>query len=72
MSKKDVERFKEQTKDLEEKGYFINQDGTKSTDMEFDPKGKNVLMPKKIITAFLCFGSENFSKVAKEHKITHV
>ena len=52
MAKADEERYKKQLEELEKKGYFTNADGTKSTDMQLDPKkkfGKDVVLPKRPI-----------------------
>ena len=49
MGEKDKVRHEKELKMLEQKGYFVNSDGVKSTDLPVDPKkkwGKDVLMPK--------------------------
>ena len=49
MGEKDKVRHEKELQMLEQKGYFVNSDGVKSTDLPVDPKkkwGKDVLMPK--------------------------
>lgn len=75
MSKKDQLRFDKETKQLKEKGYFINSDGVKSTDLKVKPKkGKMVaktgpVMPKRVLSPYLCFSKEFYAnKKTKDGK----
>ena len=75
LNKKDQERHDRQMKELEEKGFFMNEDGTKSTEADVDPKkrfGKDVLLPKRPLSAYLFFTGENMQKVREENGCTHV
>ena len=60
----DQDRYEEQLKEFETKGFFLNKDGTKA--LETDPKkkyGKNVVLPKKARNAFSYFVSKNVGLV---------
>ena len=75
-SKQDEERFRKQTKELEEKGFFTNTDGSKSTDNmdQIDPKkrfGKDVMLPKKPMSAYLCYTQQNMNTIKEKNKCTH-
>ena len=62
-------------KDLETKGYFINEDGTKSTDMVSDAKkkfAKDVVKPKRPLSAYLFYSTENVNKIKEKEKVTHL
>ena len=39
-SKADEERYKKQLRELETNGFFMTEDGVKSTDLKVDPKKK--------------------------------
>jgi len=68
MVSKDRKRYEKELKQLEEIGYFINQDGVKSTDLDLKgnkrdfPEG--TVMPKKVRSSYLYF----FSDCQKEAK----
>ena len=59
MVTKDRQRYEKEMKQLNEKGYFINSDGVKSTDL--DKKGnvkefpEGTVMPKKVKTAYMFY-----------------
>lgn len=56
-------------------GYFINTDGTKSTEMDIDPRkkyGKTCLLPKRPLSAYLFYTGENVNKVKEKEKCTHI
>ena len=62
-------------KELDEKGYFINKDGIKSTDMDVDPKkkyGKDVMLPKRPLSAYLYYTGENVNKVKEKEGCSHI
>lgn len=61
-NKLDEERYKRQLAELEEKGFFITDDGTKSTEVKVDLKkmfGDTALLPKKPLSAYLFYTTAN-------------
>ena len=65
----DQQRYQKQLEDLETKGYFMTVDGKKSTDLYVDPKkkyGPRCVVPKKPLTAYMCFASKNVNLFRKE------
>ena len=74
MAEADKQRFEKQTKELEDKGFFIMADGSKSTstDKFTDPKkkyGADCVVPKKPCSAYLLFNAANIKRVKEEEKI---
>ena len=69
-------RYAGQVKELEEKGYFMTEDGVKSTDVEItDPRkkyGKNVLLPKRALSAYFFFTGQNIPIIRNDEKCTHM
>ena len=64
MQKIDEQRWVNQLKEFESKGFFTNQDGTKA--LETDPKkkyGKDVVLPKMPKTAYTHFMSINIGLI---------
>lgn len=73
-SKADEERYKAQLKELGEKGYFTTEDGKKSTDLHVDPKkkyGQDCVVPKKPLSAYLFYTTENVNKIKETDNCTH-
>ena len=73
-SKADEGRFKDQMKELEEKGFFTTVDGQKSTDLYVDPKkkyGEDCVVPKKPLSAYLFFTTENVNKIKEKENCSH-
>jgi len=61
LNKQDIKRHEKELKQLETKGYFVNKDGVKSTDM-LKPKFKypeGTVMPKLAVTAYKFYVMEN-------------
>ena len=55
-------------KELNQKGFFTNDDGSDAFITETDPKrkfGLDVVLPKYPMTAFTLFSKENTSKLMK-------
>ena len=70
----DEKRYKDQLAELEEKGYFTMPDGTKSTDQYVDPKkkyGEDCVVPKKPLSAYLFFTTENVNKIKEKDGCSH-
>ena len=70
----DEKRYKDQLAELEEKGYFTMPDGTKSTDQYVDPKkkyGEDCVVPKKPLSAYLFFTTENVNKIKEKDSCSH-
>ena len=67
MQKKDQERFDKQTKQFEQKGYFITKDGKKSSELRVTkPKFKeHVMKPKKVVTPYANFVKHRFNYICK-------
>lgn len=58
LNEKDVKRYDKQLADLEKKGFFMTEDGVKSTDLPVDVKkkwGKDVVQPKRAMSAYNAF-----------------
>lgn len=72
-SKSEEERYQKQLKEYETKGYFTNIDGTKSTDnVNLKPKiGKDIVKPKRPLSAYLYFSIEAVSSIKEKEKMTH-
>lgn len=70
LHQEDVARHEREEKELKEKGYFVNSDGVKSTDLTKKHKAKDysddTVMPKKAKSGFMFFNKENYDAVAKE------
>ena len=61
-------------KELKEKGFFTDENGKKSTEMEVDPKkkyGKDCILPKKPLSSYLYFTMSQVNKIKDEEKCTH-
>ena len=72
LNKKDIKRHEMELKELETKGYFINADGVKSTDM-VKPKFKypeGTIMPKPAVTAYKFYIQENCQKIQEKQNIS--
>ena len=66
----DAERHAAQCKELEENGFFIMKDGTKSSDHKKKAKyDENVRLPKRTTSAYIFFTTENVNKVKAERKL---
>lgn len=73
-SKADEERYKKQLKELEDNGFFLTEDGKKSTDLHVDPKkkyGNDCVVPKKPLSAYLFYTTENVNKIKEADNCTH-
>jgi len=73
-AKEDEERYQKQMKELETKGFFTNTDGVKSSEMECDAKkkyGKDIVMPKKVMSAYLYFTTDQMNKIKEKEGCTH-
>ena len=62
MQEADRRRFNKEMQEFEEKGFFVNSEGVKSTDLALSkPKFKdNVVMPKKVLTPYTNFVKSQF------------
>ena len=61
-------------KELKEKGFFTTVDGIKSTDLYVDPKkkyGEDCVVPKKPLSAYLYFITENVNEVKEKNNCSH-
>ena len=61
-------------KELEQKGYYSYMDGTKSTDpinAKQTKIGKDIVKPKRPLSAYLYFSIEAVSSIKEKEKITH-
>mmetsp|Transcript_24464 Transcript_24464/g.37939 ORF Transcript_24464/g.37939 Transcript_24464/m.37939 type:complete len:144 (-) Transcript_24464:104-535(-) len=68
----DQKRAKDQTEMLEKKGYFLLDDGSKSTDAKNLPKKKwpeGTLMPKKPNSAYIYFSMAEVNKIKEKEKL---
>ena len=73
-NKADIERYNGQLTELKEKGYFTTEDGLKSTDLHVDPKkkyGEDCLLPKKPLSAYLFYTTENVNLLKEKENCTH-
>lgn len=73
-SKSDEERYKRQNRELTDNGFFMTIDGQKSTDLHVDPKkkfGDTVLLPKKPLSAYLFYTTENVNKLKESENCSH-
>lgn len=64
MAEDDVKRFEKETQELEEKGYFVNKDGIKSTDLKVDLKYFSIhtVLPQKGRSGMMFYIKENYNK----------
>ena len=62
---RDKERYEREMKQFEEEGFFVNEDGVKSTDLmpELKDFPADTVMPKKFCNAVAFFTKENFKKI---------
>lgn len=70
----DLLRYKTQLNELEEKGFFTDAAGGKSTDIPVDPKkkfGKDCVLPKKPLSCYLFFTMDQVNKIKEKEKCTH-
>lgn len=73
-SKQDEQRYQRQLKELEQNGFFMTEDGIKSTDLRVDPKkkyGETCVVPKKPLSAYLFYTTENVNKIKEKEGCTH-
>lgn len=73
-SKQDEERYKRQLTELDQNGFFMTEDGIKSTDLKVDPKkkyGELCVVPKKPLSAYLFYTTENVNKIKEKEGCTH-
>lgn len=73
-SKSDEERYKRQLAELEQNGFFMTEDGQKSTDLYVDPKkkyGESCVVPKKPLSAYLFYTTENVNLLKEKEGCTH-
>jgi len=73
-SKMDEERYKRQLAELEKNGFFLTDDGVKSTDLYVDPKkkyGETCVVPKKPLSAYLFYTTENVNSLKEKEGCTH-
>lgn len=73
-SRLDDERYKRQLKELEQNGFFMTEDGIKSTDLKVDPKkkyGETCVVPKKPLSAYLFYTTENVNLIKEKEGCTH-
>lgn len=73
-SKQDEARYKKQLADLEANGFFMTEDGQKSTDLYVDPKkkyGERCVVPKKPLSAYLFYTTENVNRLKEKEGCTH-
>merc|ERR1712151_368964 len=74
MGKQDEERYKRQLAELEQNGFFMTEDGQKSTDLYVDPKkkyGESCVVPKKPLSAYLFYTTENVNTLKEKEGCTH-
>ena len=67
---KDIKRHEKQLSDLEKKGYFMTEDGVKSTDLPVDPKkkwGKDVVLPSRPMSAYNAFQKMEREAIKAKH-----
>jgi hypothetical protein len=73
-SKRDEERYKRQLAELEKNGFFLTDDGVKSTDLYVDPKkkyGETCVVPKKPLSAYLFYTTANVNSLKEKEGCTH-
>lgn len=73
-AKADEQRYQNQLKELEEKGFFTTAEGGKSTDLYVDPKkkyGEDCVVPKKPLSAYLFYTTANVNKIKEKENCTH-
>jgi hypothetical protein len=73
-NKQDEERYKRQLAELEQNGFFMTEDGQKSTDLYVDPKkkyGESCVVPKKPLSAYLFYTTENVNSLKDKEGCTH-
>ena len=63
LAEADKVRYDREVEFLIKNGYFINQNGEKSTDL-FKPS--NVVMPNKVTSAYIFFNKSNMDKLRNE------
>ena len=66
MAEKDQKRYEKQLADLEKKGFFMTEDGVKSTDLPVDARkkwGKDVVEPKRPMSAYNAFQGKNRGEI---------
>ena len=73
MAEKDKVRYDKQQTDFDEKGWFTNEDGTKSNSSASAAKlplskrfNDDVLLPKKPASAYLCYTTAHLEEIRKE------
>lgn len=74
LQKKDEERYQKQLRDFDSKGFFILDDGRKSIDVKQSPKSKygpDVVLPKKPLSSYICYTTDNVLKVRDRENIKH-
>jgi hypothetical protein len=66
MNEKDKVRFENEVTQLKTKGFFVNKEGVKSTDMlpELKKFPKDTVMPKHVMSPFNCFNSMEHADIA--------
>jgi hypothetical protein len=60
--------------ELTANGFFMTEDGKKSTDLYVDPKkkyGESCVVPKKPLSAYLFYTTENVNKLKEKEGCTH-
>ena len=70
----DEQRYQNQLKELEEKGYFVDENDVKSTDMYVNPKkkyGEDCVVPKKPLSAYLYYTTANVVSIKQSESLTH-
>lgn len=73
-SEADNQRYQKQLKDLEANGFFMTEDGQKSTDLYIDPKkkyGERCVVPKKPLSAYLFYTTKNVNLLKEKEGCTH-
>jgi hypothetical protein len=65
LAEQDKLRHHKECEELKSKGYFINKDGVKSTDMlpELKHFPKDTVLPKQAMSAFTCFISAGHAQI---------
>lgn len=73
-NKQDEARYKRQMEELTANGFFMTEDGKKSTDLYVDPKkkyGEQCVVPKKPLSAYLFYTTENVNQLKEKEGCTH-
>ena len=73
-AKLDDDRYRRQLSELSENGFFVTEDGTKSTDLYVDAKkkyGEDCVVPKKPLSAYLYYTSQNVNAVKEKEGCSH-